>query len=57
VIGESALERLLAEELRSLGARAATSDVRGGGGRGTREANWGGARSIELEVFRGDNYP
>jgi hypothetical protein len=52
VIGESALERLLVEELRSLGASGYTvSDVRGGGGRGTREANWEGDRSIELKVI------
>ena len=52
VIGESALERLLVEELRKLGASGYTvSDVRGGGGRGTREANWEGDRSIELKVI------
>ena len=52
VIGESALERLLVEEVRSSGASGYTvSDVRGGGEQGTREASWEGDRSIELRVI------
>ena len=52
VIGESTLERLLVEDVRRLGASGYTvSDVRGGGGHGTREANWEGDRSIELKVI------
>ena len=55
VIGESALERLLVEDVRRLGASGYTvSDVRGGSGHGTREANWEGDRSIELKVICDD---
>jgi nitrogen regulatory protein P-II 2 len=52
VIGEAALERLLVDEVRRLGASGYTvSDVRGEGGHGSRDANWEGDRSIELKVI------
>jgi hypothetical protein len=52
VITEGALEKLLARDVRRLGAHGYTvSDVRGGGERGERAADWEADRSIRMEVI------
>jgi nitrogen regulatory protein P-II 2 len=56
VITEGALEKLLARDVRRLGAHGYTvSDVRGGGERGERAADWEADRSIRMEVI-GDEH-
>lgn len=55
VITEAALEKLLARDLRRLGAHGYTvCDVRGGGERGERAADWEADRSIRIEVVGDD---
>jgi len=52
VIAESALERQLVEDVRRFGAHGYTViDVRGGGARGDRGADWDADRSIQMEVI------
>ena len=52
VICEAALEKLLAEDARRLGAAGYTvTDVRGSGRGGTRDGSWEADRSIEMKVI------
>jgi len=52
LICEGALEKLLAEDARRLGAAGYTvADVRGSGRGGTREGSWEADRSIEMKVI------
>ena len=52
MICEAALEKLLAEDARRLGAAGYTVvDVRGSGRGGTREGSWEADRSIEMKVI------
>jgi hypothetical protein len=52
IIAEAAIERLVARDARRLGAHGYTvGDVRGGGERGEREADWEGNRSVRIEVI------
>jgi nitrogen regulatory protein P-II 2 len=52
VIGEAALEKFLVQDIKQFGAHGYTiADVRGGGSRGTREADWEGNRSIRMEII------
>ena len=56
VIAEAALERQLVADVKRLGAHGYTViDVRGGGARGAREADWDADRSIQLEVICDDS--
>jgi nitrogen regulatory protein PII len=51
VITESALERVLIEDIKRLGARGFTiTDARGEGRRGPRRAEWDESRSIRIEI-------
>jgi len=51
VICEAALERMLVDDARRLGAAGYTiADVRGSGRGGTREGAWEADRSIEMKV-------
>ena len=55
VIGEAALERQLVADVKRLGAHGYTViDVRGGGARGDRSADWDADRSIQMEVICDD---
>ena len=55
VIAEAALERQLVADVRRLGAHGYTViDVRGGGARGDRGADWDADRSIQMEVICDD---
>ena len=52
VICEAALERMLVDDARRLGAAGYTiADVRGSGRGGTREGAWEADRSIEMKVI------
>jgi nitrogen regulatory protein P-II 2 len=52
IIGEAALEKSLVRDARSFGVQGYTiTDVRGGGGRGEREASWEADRSIEMKII------
>lgn len=52
VIAEAALERQLVADVKRLGAHGYTViDVRGGGARGDRGADWDADRSIQMEVI------
>jgi len=52
VITEAALEKMLVRDIRALGAHGYTvADVRGGGERGDRDADWEMNRSIRVEVI------
>ncbi len=52
IITEAALEKSLVRDARSLGAHGYTiTEVRGGGERGEREAQWEADRSIEMKVI------
>ena len=56
IIAEAQLERMLVADIRRLGAHGYTvSDVRGGGDRGERAADWEADRSIRIEVIAGDD--
>lgn len=56
VITEGALEKLLARDVRRLGAHGYTvCDVRGAGERGERAADWEADRSIRMEVIGDEN--
>lgn len=51
IITESALERILVQEVERLGARGFTiTDARGKGARGPRNAAWDESSNIRLEV-------
>jgi nitrogen regulatory protein PII len=51
IITESALERILVEEIERLGAHGFTiTDARGKGSRGLRDAAWGESSNIRIEV-------
>jgi nitrogen regulatory protein P-II 2 len=55
VIAEAALERQLVADVKRLGAHGYTViDVRGGGARGDRSADWDADRSIRIEVICDD---
>ena len=55
VIAEAALERQLVADVKRLGAQGYTViDVRGGGARGDRGADWDADRSIQMEVICDD---
>ena len=55
VIAEAALERQLVADVKRLGAHGYTVfDVRGGGARGDRRADWDADRSIQMEVICDD---
>ncbi|MCE9568854.1 MAG: transcriptional regulator [Proteobacteria bacterium] len=55
VIAEAALERQLVADVKRLGAHGYTViDVRGGGARGDRNADWDADRSIQMEVICDD---
>ena len=55
VIAEAALERQLVADVKRLGAHGYTGiDVRGGGARGDRNADWDADRSIQMEVICDD---
>jgi nitrogen regulatory protein P-II 2 len=55
VIAEAALERQLVADVKRLGAHGYTViDVRGGGARGDRGADWDADRSIQMEVICDD---
>lgn len=52
IIAEAALEKPLTRDARQFGALGYTiTDVRGGGQRGEREAQWEADRSIEMKVI------
>jgi hypothetical protein len=52
IIAEAALERQLVADIRLLGAHGYTViDVRGGGARGDRGADWEADRSIQMEII------
>ena len=52
IIAEAALEKSLVQDARRFGAQGYTiTDVRGGGGRGEREASWENDRSIEMKII------
>lgn len=52
IIAEAALEKALTRDARQFGALGYTiTDVRGGGQRGEREAQWEADRSIEMKVI------
>lgn len=52
VITEAAIEQTLLRDLDRLGVRGYTvSDARGKGGRGVRDAAWGEAANIRIEVI------
>jgi nitrogen regulatory protein P-II 2 len=52
IIAEAALEKPLIRDARQFGAHGYTiTDVRGGGERGEREAQWEADRSIEMKVI------
>lgn len=52
IITESALERILVEEIERLGARGFTiTDARGKGRRGPRDAAWGESSNIRIEIL------
>ena len=52
IIAESALERALVADVKRLGAHGYTViDVRGGGARGERGADWDLDRCIQMEVI------
>ena len=52
IICEAALEKNLVRDVRRFGVQGYTiTDVRGGGGRGEREATWENDRSIEMKVI------
>lgn len=52
VITEAALEALLVSDFEKLGVRGYTiSDARGRGSRGARDATWGEAANIRVEVL------
>ena len=52
VVTEAVLEHTLVAELDGLGARGCTvSDARGRGSRGVRDAAWGEAANIRIEVI------
>jgi nitrogen regulatory protein P-II 2 len=52
VIAEAALERQLVADVKRLGAHGYTViDVRGGGARGDRDADWEADRSIQMEII------
>ena len=52
IIGEAALEKNLVRDARRFGVQGYTiTDVRGGGGRGEREASWENDRSIEMKII------
>jgi hypothetical protein len=51
LVCEAALEKTLCREVMQLGARGYTiTDARGRGSRGVRDASWGEAANIRLEV-------
>ena len=55
VIAEAALERQLVADVKRLGAHGYTViDVRGGGARGDRNADWDADRSIQMELICDD---
>ena len=55
VIAEAAIERQLVADVKRLGAQGYTViDVRGGGARGDRGADWDADRSIQMEVICDD---
>ena len=55
VIAEAALERQLVADVKRLGAHGYTViDVRGGGARGDRNADWDADRSIQMQVICDD---
>lgn len=55
IIAESSLERPLVADIKRLGANGYTViDVRGGGARGDRSADWDADRSIQMEVICDD---
>ncbi len=55
IIAEAALERQLVADVKRLGANGYTViDVRGGGARGDRGADWDADRSIQMEVICDD---
>jgi len=52
IISEAALEKSLVRDARRFGAQGYTiTDVRGGGGRGEREASWEADRSVEIKII------
>jgi len=52
IIAEAALEKVLVEDAKRLGALGYTvHDVRGGGRHGTRAGDWEADRSIEMKVI------
>lgn len=52
VITEAAVEKILLRDLEQLGVRGYTvSDARGRGSRGVRDAAWGEAANIRIEVI------
>jgi nitrogen regulatory protein PII len=52
IITESALERILVEEIERLGARGFTiTDARGKGRRGPRDAAWDESSNIRIEIL------
>lgn len=55
IVTESALERVLVEDLERLGARGFTiTEARGKGSRGLRNAAWDESRNIRVEVICGE---
>ena len=52
IVTESVIENLLTADLERHGARGYTvTDARGRGARGVRDANWGEAANIRIEVI------
>lgn len=52
VVTESVIENALLADLERLGARGYTiTDARGRGTRGVRDANWGAAANIRIEII------
>jgi nitrogen regulatory protein P-II 2 len=55
IMSEARLEKFLVRDAKQLGAHGYTIvDARGGGIRGTRDADWEGNRSIRMEVICDD---
>lgn len=52
ILAESALEQLLAQDIKALGAHGYTvTDARGNGSHGYREASWDADGSIRMEII------
>ena len=52
IICEAALEKNLVRDVKRFGVQGYTiTEVRGGGGRGEREASWENDRSIEMKII------